>query len=472
MEKRNTMWDELDEALRTHEYTEAERLLDALSKPIPKLNATRLLNTALDCIPYIFEKVLSHCEHGEVLGARDFVIDTENGFMRGPLSLLAAAMGRCEHLRLLLDAGMDVNGVMDQPMQCLPLCREIELCVRVRPFDMTRAFEPSKYGELAGGKSGAYHFRWHLECCTPLAAAILCGRLECVELLLHRPGVDVAESEAVSSALLFYGRRSPQVIAAQRLVMSTLENRPVRFAGAIQQLSAKRLGQELRRARYDAAYLGEVVERVLPRYWDYFLPETIAHTALKLQMLFDHAPELLDDPMYRGRLLSFLPRLALTHPLFELYIAHCGETADVAQLVPSFRCSPQECWALLDALSERVECVLDRDADLMPLSQRGLRMLERYVRFLPPRFSGGLSCLTQSVLNTGSVRFTKWAAQKGWLCEPRRLMLQYLSERHIDSLRATILMLPEPEADETLAPADRDPLSARWFPDDCAMQAP
>lgn len=127
---------------------------------------------------------------------------------------------------------------------------------------------------------------------------------------------------------------------------------------------------------------------------------------------------------------------------------------------------PEEYWTFLAVLSERVECVLGRDACLPPFSQRELRKLERYVRFLPPRCSGGLSCLTQRVLDTGNARFTRWAAQKGWLCEPRRLMLQYLSERRLDSLRSTILLLPEPEPDETLAPEKWYEGSKRWFPAD------
>lgn len=461
MGKENTVREELDMALRTHEYAKVEAILDALSEPLGGETAAHLLNTALDCIPYIFEKVLSHCGHGEIIAEREIVIDGENGFVRGSLPLLAAAMGKYEHLRIMLDAGMDANGAVEQSVQCLPVWGELELCVD--PMGEGDAWECSV---LAVGRRDFTPYRWSLGHCTPLAAAILCGQLECVKLLLRRPDVAVAESEAVSSALLFSGRRSPRAIEAQSLVLSALEDRPIRFAGAVWQLSARRLGQELRRAHYDAAYLGEAAERALRMGRQFFIPKMTARVARLLQMLFDRAPELLDDPSHRGRLLSFLPRIAPTHPLFERYLAHCGGTADVGQLMSPLPYWPEDYWTFLAALSERVECVLDRDACLPPFSQRELRKLERYVRFLPPRCSGGLSCLTQRVLDTGSASFTRWAAQKGWLCEPRRLMLQYLSERRLDSLRATVLLLPETEADETLAPEKWYEGSRRWFPAD------
>ena len=60
-----------------------------------------------------------------------------------------------------------------------------------------------------------------------------------------------------------------------------------------------------------------------------------------------------------------------------------------------------------------------------------------------------MSGLSRAVLNCsvhcGNVRVVKWAAKKGWLPEPRRLLLEYImgSGEDTPALRAAILTLPE-----------------------------
>ena len=218
--------------------------------------------------------------------------------------------------------------------------------------------------------------------------------------------------------------------------------------------------QELQRFPYDAAYLGTALERCLRACRG---PDGAGtrRAAKNLLLLTDAVPELLDDEKLRGLTLAIIPRLGVKHPLFERCLEHCGETENVKWLI-DFLPKP-DIEPVLAALSEHTICVADRDeVDLPVCLPQQLRTIARYVHFTPPRFSRSLSGLSRAVLNCsvhcGNVRVVKWAAKKGWLPEPRRLLLEYImgSGEDTPALRSAILTLPECGQNDASARAEAE----------------
>ena len=465
---KTNVWLQLHNALNANLYDRAEQIVeqivDSSQGPIPRPFLEPLLETwLLACAPPFFEKLRPHLASNEAVSAMRLTVGGEAGYAHGSLVLLAAALGKCEHLQYLLDAGWDVNGASPEIYKMMDkrfiMVGDVDLC-----SESSRLFPESdnapENSELLGGGWGECDYKWRMGHCTPLAAAILCGQTECVELLLERPGVWIAENEPVNCALLFDGKGDERIHAAQQRVLGIVGSRPLRFAGAVFFCTEERLMQELQRFPYDAAYLGTALERCLRACRG---PDEAGtrRAAKNLLLLTDAVPELLDDEKLRGLTLAIIPRLGVKHPLFKRCLEHCGETENVKWLI-DFLPKP-DIEPVLAALSEHTICVADRDeVDLPVCLPQQLRTIARYVHFPPPRFSGSLSGLSRAVLNCsvhcGNVRVVKWAAKKGWLPEPRRLLLEYImgSGEDTPALRAAILTLPECGQNDASARAEAE----------------
>lgn len=211
---KTNVWLQLHNALNANLYDRAEQIVeqivDSSQGPIPRPFLEPLLEAwLLACAPPFFEKLRPHLASNEAVSAMRLTVGGEVGYAHGSLVLLAAALGKCEHLQYLLDAGWDVNGASPEIYKMMAkrfiMVGDADLC-----SGSSRLFPESdnapENSELLGGGWGECDYKWRMGHCTPLAAAILCGQTECVELLLERPGVWIVENEPVNCALLFDGK--------------------------------------------------------------------------------------------------------------------------------------------------------------------------------------------------------------------------------------------------------------------------
>ena len=165
--------------------------------------AGECLTQALHATPHLFRKVLSRCTPKEHSGQITFrLTDKKFVSVRGTLLVLAAALNKPEHVKILLSHGYDPNSAGVESAAAFD---------RMAFFISNKA---STYGDRCGvgggylvvsGKGG-----WSIHNITPLAAAVACGSREAAAVLLRCPEVWKAESgvvcrAAVSALELFAG---------------------------------------------------------------------------------------------------------------------------------------------------------------------------------------------------------------------------------------------------------------------------
>ena len=103
--------DILCDAIENKRYAKAYSMLRKRKEPLEERHAANCLSAALDCTPKLFQEVLEHCAPGEYSGSVT-ISAFRTGYcyhVSGTLLVLAAAMDRIEHMRLLLEYGYDVN---------------------------------------------------------------------------------------------------------------------------------------------------------------------------------------------------------------------------------------------------------------------------------------------------------------------------------------------------------------------------
>ncbi len=163
--------------------------------------AGEMLCAALEyCSAALLHRLLDHVPRGEYAG--EIRVGGKWWVVQGTLPTLAAALGRTEHLRVLLDWGCDANGASLDAITALQNIPDIlhireEPCVRGHRVTASEsaAFLPERDGRFGTGIYGL----------TPLAAAAAFGHAACVRLLLEREGVWREECPAVSEALAVQG---------------------------------------------------------------------------------------------------------------------------------------------------------------------------------------------------------------------------------------------------------------------------
>ena len=505
----------LPELLREGKTDQARERLEAMLQGreewrLQRGEAEACLTAAWGCPDALFRELLELSPPGEYAVREELPwpggAEGETADLCGTLPILAAARGETEKLRLLLERGMDPNAAsfeafevlqtemsgvrstdfgfggfrtlerLEKRQQVFGGCAVASVFLPAASDDLT-ATEP-RFIEVEPDMIGDPEGR--LICgMTPLAAAILFGRTDCVRLLLRLPGVRVAESSAVGAAALLAARGTRSQRACVRLAFNIPNTAPDPAAALTggtllpaQNVAAFGTPEDLRR-RLTAP--GTTEDEALALLGNDKLWEEaglIAPMAKKLLTVFAARPALLRGDLGRDRLLT-AGLEGLNYPwsdaakkvmrqtgatvevrtyggqLLKLWRSAAGKERDVSAGLQTLgsRMSGQ---TLRDALERLTEgggtLTAAAEAALGPWPELDLYALLRKVRFTRCT-DRGVSALALAILDTGSLRLMRFAARAGVLAgEDRAALLCYISRSGSPApLRAAVLALPPRE---------------------------
>lgn len=185
-------------ALSQEDETPVRKVLGDLREPLSGRGTSLCLHRALDRSPELFRQVLEHCTPVEFADSFYWREDDAQweAWGRGFILLIAAAMDRPLHARLLLEHGYDCNsagiGFDDWSFQWMRAGGQNTVQLYARRC--------AALGNQVRMADCARNRTLSISCATPLAAALLCGSLRTGEVLLECPGVWRAESSAVCRA--------------------------------------------------------------------------------------------------------------------------------------------------------------------------------------------------------------------------------------------------------------------------------
>lgn len=377
----------------------------------------------------------------------------------GTLPTLAAAMGKPEHLRLLLDWGCDVNSAS------LDASTALVNHGHVRRQDRGGIFFRGSPQVCYGSK-----VRWFpaltpsLQGLTPLAAGIAFGNPSCVQLLLEREGVWLTEAPVVSETLVLEGWRwdTEAHRECRRLVRTRPDGslRPLTLWAAIRRMSAAALRDELSRCAYDRE---EVIRAalVLTPTCDFVRKEQ-DHWKL-LSLLGKRYSDALRDERVRRHLtaLAYQSFDGKGKPLPRVVEQALGDTVDLDESLAGMDIYSAPLTELrLRHLGENRRLVMSRDVvGTLPglsLTASHLRVLLRYVEFRAPSLPIGVSGLTAAILQSGDVRLLRQALNRGLI--PAEEPIEALLELVGKNAAARSLLLTRQRPSLGLAPtgAERD----------------
>lgn len=438
---------------------------------LDRATAGTCLNDALtNCSAELFGKLLDHAPRGEYAGwwsAESYTPPTEERPLStsvqvsGTLPTLAAAMGKTEHLRLLLDWGCDVNGASQDAASALADSLfsqpKEENGTLFRGFPTVR--QESKVwwpcSEPAPILSGL----------TPLAAGVVFGNVSCVRLLLQREGVWLTETLAVSEALVPRGWPwwDTEVYRECRRLVRTRPDgslRPLALWAAVRRMDAATLRDELDRCAYERE---EVIHAVL----------AVEDCELEVQerwemrsVLGERYPEALRDERVQRHLADLIccDFRGKNEPLPEVVEQALGDTVDLSEsMIGMGNFSAPLAELYLKRLGEKRRLVMSRDAVcwpiLSPITAAYLRMLLRHVEFRAPSLPVGVSGLTGAILQSGDVRLLRQALNRGLIPaeEPIGMLLELAGKN--PAARALLLTRQRPSLD--LAPVGAERSSYR-----------
>lgn len=397
---------------------------------------------------------------GKIVGEREVCVS-------GTLPTLAAAMDRPELLRLLLARGHDVNSASQTAVEAL-----LEDCQLRSQFAVAApqrlscgVFSANERSSIEVDTLKRLHDKspfpvllFQYSGVTPLAAAIVCGSVACVRVLLEQSSVWRTECPAVSVALSLDWRAGDgDYVEACRLVRTLPDGslRPLALQYIIEQCSENLLRRELAAAPYDTTTIRGAADRLLLNWRLGILgvPRDIQKFDRKLSMLAKRDPAAFQTPILRGRLAStFLcqPENKGLRALVKRFCRDCdidlGYDQVVLDSVPFEELELGLKW--LCAIGRPVlncDTVLVTGYDQRERTRR-LRLLLEHVHFLPGGYCVGLSALTHAVLSSDSLPLLKLALKKGVIPaqEPIKAMLELIPNR--PEMRAKLLAEKRPEA--------------------------
>ena len=383
--------------------------------------------------PELFRRLLAHVPRGE------YANELPEYELIGTMPTLAAALGRSEHLRLLLDWGCDVNGGSLDAVSAIADCGSRQsdeydvpmgLC-GVPTTDCTGLWENTVISGL-----------------TPLAAALLSGSVECVRLLLEREGVWLTETPGVSEALALRGASSDSAARREcrRLIRTRPDGtlRPLLLWAAIRRMDAVALRDELRRCEHgreetlQAALVLAESDIPLAKKWEMFsvlggcFPDVLQdkRVARKLTALIYHDFDGRYEP---------LPEVAdkALGDAVDLDDTHIGYANYSAPLME--RC--------LGRFGKGRKLVMSRDGisgSVGFVTASYLRTLIKHVEFRPPSLPLGVSGLSDAILRTGDSRMVREALDRGLIPaeEPIERLLALAGSN--TAVRSLLLTRPRP----------------------------
>jgi len=444
-----------------------EDMLEAAERLGPKAAEDalgRCLERALLASPEVFDRLL------ELLPGREYVAKTlvagaVKGYVaqvHGTLVTLAAARGKEEHLQCLLRRGWDVNSASLDAA-----CRLTHSSKGLAPYYKTATewFEP--YAARPESKleltlpmeewGGWNPVQEMLSGVTPLAAAVLCGREECVRILLEH-GAWREEAPSVARALTCYDRKGDAAYQACREAVLSYGDAPRLMAlwAVLRRMQEKQLEAELHRCRYDEEAICRVVweitstYRVFPRRssWE----EEKKRDLCRLKILERHYPQVLR----RGEVVSLLLRWIMLQnsedPWLEFVLKICPEEVDLSLIREGFvRMPARRARAFLLRLCQGRRCIMDRDGVPPTTPVSVLQTLLQNVEFLPPVSGLGVSGLSYAILNSGNLQLIRKALKTGAVSEAEStaLLLRCIGEIPWASMARTLLLtMPHRQVEE------------------------
>ena len=455
---------ELLAALEDKNYPAAYSALRRLNEPLSGRMAGDCLCAALECTLKLFCALLDHCAPGEYASITSWKLPTGEGFVevKGSILTLAAAMDKTAHMNVLLERGWDVNASSLASVQAL---REhapsfFGSNVPAHTAESRMICAEAELHEVHG--TSLMHEKWRIEHLTPLAAAIACGSVRAVWILMMAPGVVTLKSSAVCRAAVLslraglYNRRC----VCTALGMKNLSHDPERFArtlleqyalipSAIADLcSVQEFAQRLKGVPCTARELCEAAEALAHG--------KTAHNAEKLLKLTEICPatgveqRVLDAVLFR----AFSPSDATDtqKKLLERWKLLSGEVRDISGLDPESIAmrlafgTYKELKEQLAQLGEGGSLRADKSSAWLSVcdnSSQFLTYLLEHVRFYSAA-PNRVSTLTHLILEKKDLRLLRKAANAGVLAdEPREALLACLEFHDCPpSFRACLLAMP------------------------------
>lgn len=457
---------ELLEAIREKNYPKAYARMKKLDKPLPAQRAGDCLSAALHCSPELFRTVLAHCEPGEYAATEQWRLDTmfdRYVNVTGTILTLAAAMDKVKHMRVLLDHGWDVNSASPASAQALSMGLNDQFFGFHWTSNGFGGMSQSRL-TLGAGESNFYQKaiakpQWSFDCCTPLAAAIVCGSVSAVRFLLRQPGVRRESSSAVCVAALaaIHGGTAQReclrmtfqlksaVLNTRDLSRELLSERALDLAVTAEFCTLREFTQRLNGVPCTAEQM-RAAAKVLA-------DQNCKKREQKLLRLLSLHPELGEEQTIRDDVLKLYFHRSggqrVGAELLRCWKKLCGEVRDISAL-PSC-CSALDggsaasCRAELAELSEGGALCAAADSEWLCAwtSKKQLTALSEYVHFYR-RSHKGISHLAMWILKQGDAKFIKLMTQRGMLDnEPREELLAYAAKENGNPmLRAILLATP------------------------------
>lgn len=403
--------------------------LDAMDRPMNRDAAGQCLEWALHNAPApVFARLLDRLPGGEYVG-RAFIRRMPGGRrtnhcteVRGSLTLLAAACGKREHLKCLLDRGWDVNSASPDAARSLRARvsgHYVHQMVMPMPGEPYSARHESMLRVMEENEMGlpAQFYRLTFWGATPLAAAVACGRTGCARLLMAR-GAWREEAPSVARALMMRDREEDgRYQACRRAVLAEGGvPRPMALWAVIQNCSPEQLDEELRRLPYSAGELAEAVCGLLgggqmsPGIWWEDRKEDDA----RLRVLARHAPSVFRQEKQACLLLRWGIVHDESEELLDFLTELLPERVNLSLLQETLLFRPvKKVCALLHRVCQGRTCVMDRDSVPPRTPPLVLQTLLKYVTFLPPSSARGVSGLSRSLLSCGNLRLIRKALESG-----------------------------------------------------------
>lgn len=443
---------ELIELLETRQYARAHAWLNRVClAQLDGESAGLCLTAALHATTNLFRKVLRRCPPGEYSGKVELSLKPGvRCYVSGTLSVLAAALNKPEHLKILLAEGYDSNSAGVASAAAFE--------------DMVFAISngASPYGDRCGVGGNRIRFagkhNWTLQNVTPLAAAVACGSREAASVLLRCPEVWKAESgvvcrAAVSALQMFqndprqelagmvFGKTRGKVFYPHEFVRSC----DLQIEYAADFCTYDLLETQIKHGFCDA----DGARKVLKCFEAHALHDRSAVCARlrKMTLLTKRFPDVCREPWVVGLFLRELARRyekGKPHQrLLVQWKALCGGEGDLTWAsLEMYRMSRASLQTMLQELGNGTRLVMDADGFGIydKTAKRELVDILSHVELRHNTGLAGVSSLAANLLHIGETRYLRKAAGMGVFAgEDPKALLTHLERSGQNHLRALVL---------------------------------
>ncbi len=375
---------------------------------------------------------------GEPCGGRIRQINETCRMSYTSLLMEAAVLNQPDRVLSLLENGWDCNGNDLSEMVLAPIC----------DMKNTQRF------------SGDPSNRCYIEdtvvinCCTPLAAAIISGSLDAAKVLSGWRGVWKAESSAVSHAVaIAFEPDQLACVAAvfgeelgefsEEALFSTVKFLPGAFA---EMCNVSRLEYQLKAGLYSDDDVREALRAQLRQSFFLHKPDEIIKRTL---LIAEYRPDVCREEWAKGTILR-IAASACRHgvpykELLDSWKKLCDGIGDISWMWGALVGVTTKKFApFFDYLSDHMDLVMDADTVdwWMPVSV--VKKITKKVRVYSSQWREGVSGLAMNVLSCRNWRWVKNAIENGALDgESREEVLRCLKEANGDFLLRVLALTEE-----------------------------